>query len=46
VPTGEFWNATFGAIYSLDHATDVDGLTKRIADFFEQGRREFDRSAS
>jgi hypothetical protein len=45
VPTGSFWNAPFGALYPLDRATDVDGLAKRIADFFEQGRRELDRSA-
>jgi hypothetical protein len=45
VPTGSFWNAPFGALYPLDRATDVDGLAKRIADFFEQGRREVDRSA-
>ena len=40
VPTGEFWNATFGALYPLDHSIDVDRLTSRIADFFERGRRE------
>jgi hypothetical protein len=40
VPTGSFWNAPFGALYPLDRNTDVDGLTKRIVDFFEQGRRE------
>ncbi len=46
VPTGSFWNAPFGALYPLDHATDVDALAKRVADFFEQGRRELNRSVS
>jgi hypothetical protein len=40
VPTGSFWNASFGAIFPLDHAADVDGLTGRIVEFFERGRRE------
>lgn len=38
--TGRFWNAPFGALYSLNPAHDVDALTSRIADFFERGRRE------
>lgn len=45
VPPGSFWNAPFGALRPLDRNTDVDRLAKRIADFFEQGRRELDRSA-
>ena len=40
VPTGEFWNAPFGAIHPLDRTIDVDALAKRIVDFFERGRRE------
>jgi len=43
VPTGDFWNAPFGALYPLDRATDLDGLTSRIADFFERGRRELSK---
>ncbi|ORB68592.1 hypothetical protein [Mycolicibacterium tusciae] len=46
VPTGEFWNASFGALYPLDPAADIDSLASHIADFFERGRRELDRSAS
>jgi len=46
VPAGEFWNASFGAIYPLDHTIDVDGLTSRIADFFERGRRELSAVSS
>ena len=44
---GPFWNAPFGALYPLSRADDVDGLTSRIADFFERGRRQLqtDRSA-
>jgi hypothetical protein len=38
VPTGSFWNAPFGALYPLDRRDDVDGLTDRIADFFDCGR--------
>ncbi len=47
VPTGPFWNAPFGALYPLDRADDVDGLTSRIADFFQRGRSQLqtDRSA-
>ena len=44
VPTGAFWNAPFGALYPLNRANDVDGLTSRIVDFFQRGRRELDRS--
>lgn len=44
VPAGEFWNAPFGARYPLDHAIDVDALAEQIADFFELGRREWNRS--
>ncbi|MFI5508647.1 hypothetical protein ACIA48_14335 [Mycobacterium sp. NPDC051804] len=40
VPTGDFWNASFGARYPLDRSFDVDRLTSRIAEFFERGRRE------
>jgi hypothetical protein len=40
VPAGSFWNAPFGALYPLDPDSDVDELTRRIADFFERGRRE------
>jgi hypothetical protein len=43
VPTGSFWNAPFGAVDPLDHATDVDGLTGRIVEFFERGRRELSK---
>jgi hypothetical protein len=39
-PTGPFWNAPFGALYSLNPAHDVDALTSRIVDFFERGHRE------
>lgn len=46
VPAGEFWNAPFGAIYPLDHTIDVDGLTSRIAEFFERGRRELSAVSS
>jgi hypothetical protein len=42
-PAGPFWNAPFGALYSLNPAHDVDALTSRIADFFERGRRELRR---
>jgi hypothetical protein len=47
VPTNAFWNAPFGALYPLSRADDVDGLTSRIAGFFERGRRQLhtDRSA-
>ena len=45
VPTGSFWNAPFGALYPLDRSTDVDGLAKRIVDFFERGRRRIDEAA-
>jgi hypothetical protein len=38
--TGPFWNAPFGAVYPLDPAHDVDGLTSHITEFFERGRRE------
>jgi hypothetical protein len=38
--TGPFWNASFGALYPLNHTDDVDALASRIADFFERGRRE------
>lgn len=46
VPTGPFWNAPFGALYPLDRATNVDGLTSRIVDFFERGRRELSNPAA
>jgi hypothetical protein len=38
--SGPFWNASFGALYPLDPACDVDALTSQIADFFERGRKE------
>jgi hypothetical protein len=37
--SGPFWNAPFGAVYSLDPAHDVDALTSAIADFFLRGRK-------
>ncbi len=43
VPTGAFWNAPVGALYPLDRAIDVDGLTSRIAGFFERGRHELSK---
>ncbi len=36
--TGAFWNAPFGAVYPLNPTHDVDALTSRIADFFDQGK--------
>ncbi|RDH76680.1 hypothetical protein DVS77_20220 [Mycolicibacterium moriokaense] len=39
-PTGEFWNAPFGAMYPLNPAHDVDALASSITDFFQRGRRE------
>jgi hypothetical protein len=38
--TGPFWNAPFGALYSLDPGHDVDALTSHITDFFQRARRE------
>ena len=38
--SGPFWNAPFGALYSLNPAHDVDALTSRIANFFVRGRSE------
>jgi hypothetical protein len=38
--SGPFWNVSFGALYPVDPAHDVDALTSRIADFFERGRAE------
>ncbi|WP_328355583.1 hypothetical protein OG976_25785 [Mycobacterium sp. NBC_00419] len=32
--TGALWNASFGAVHSLDLGADVDALAVRIADFF------------
>jgi hypothetical protein len=36
--TGAFWNAPFGAVFSLDPAHDVDQLAADAAAFFQQGR--------
>ena len=41
--TGPFWNAPFGALYSLNPAHDADALTSHISDFFERGRRELSK---
>ena len=38
--TGPFWNAPFGALFSLNLGHDVDELAGSIVDFFERGRRE------
>jgi hypothetical protein len=38
--TGEFWNAPFGSVHSLDPALDVDGLAASIAEFFHLGQDE------
>jgi|KBSSwiStaDraftv2_1062776.scaffolds.fasta_scaffold00809_17 hypothetical protein len=38
--TGEFWNAPFGAVLSLDATLDLDDLTASVADFFLRGQRE------
>jgi hypothetical protein len=35
---GPFWNAPFGALLALDPGDDVDELSRRIADFFTEGR--------
>lgn len=37
--TGEFWNAPFGAVRTLDLDLAEADLVGEIADFFEQGRR-------
>jgi hypothetical protein len=42
--TGEFWNAPFGSVQSLDPNLDVDGLAASVADFFHRGQDEL-RSA-
>jgi hypothetical protein len=36
--TGAFWNAPFGAVFSLDPTHDVDQLAEDAAAFFQQGR--------
>jgi hypothetical protein len=36
--TGAFWNAPFGAVFSLDPTHDVDQLAAAAAAFFQQGR--------
>jgi hypothetical protein len=36
--TGAFWNAPFGAVFSLDPTHDVDQLAVDAAAFFQQGR--------
>jgi hypothetical protein len=36
--TGAFWNAPFGAVFSLDPTHDVDQLAADAAAFFQQGR--------
>lgn len=38
--TGPFWNAPFGAVWSLDPTGDVDQLAAGVADFLERGRAE------
>jgi hypothetical protein len=38
--TGEFWNAPFGSVHSLDTNLDVDGLAASVADFFNRGQDE------
>lgn len=37
---GDFWNAPFGALQSLDPSHDVDQLAADVTDFFERGRSE------
>ena len=36
--TGEFWNAPFGAAYTLDLAHDVDALAADVVGFLTDGR--------
>jgi hypothetical protein len=38
--TGEFWNAPFGSVHSLDTTLDLDGVAASIADFFHRGQEE------